>query len=79
LFEDIHVVVTIADQHLRKEIARFIQDGLAQQLTGILLAAKGLTRTLEERKALEATEAEQLVHLLKAANKEIHVLLNKLK
>jgi hypothetical protein len=71
--------VTIADQHLRKEIARFIQDGLAQQLTGILLAAKGLTRTLEERKALEATEAERLVHLLKAANKEIHVLLNKLK
>jgi signal transduction histidine kinase len=71
--------VTIADQRLRKEIARFIQDGLAQQLTGILLAAKGLTRTLEDRKALETTEAERLVHLLKGANKEIHVLLNKLK
>ena len=56
-----------------------MRDGLAQQLTGILLAAKALTRGLEDRHALEATEADRLVKLLSAANKEVAVLLHKLR
>ena len=56
-----------------------MRDGLAQQLTGILLAAKALTRGLEDRRALEATEADHLVKLLKAANKEVATLLHKLR
>jgi hypothetical protein len=56
-----------------------VRDGLAQQLTGILLAARALTRGLEERHALEAIEADRLVGLLKAANKEVEMLLHKLR
>jgi hypothetical protein len=71
--------VTISDRHSKKEISRFVRDGLAQQLTGILLAAKALTRGLEDRQAREAIEADRLVNLLKAANKEVQILLNKLR
>jgi hypothetical protein len=56
-----------------------VRDGLAQQLTGILLAARALTRGLEDRHAYEAIEADRLVDLLKAANKEVEILLNKLR
>ena len=73
------LVVTSSDQHSKEEISRFVRDGLAQQLTGILLAAKALTRGLEDRQALEATEADRLVSLLKAANKEVAALLHKLR
>jgi hypothetical protein len=69
----------ISDQHLKEEISSFVRDGLAQQLTGILLAARALTRGLEERHALEAIEADRLVGLLKAANKEVEMLLHKLR
>ena len=72
-------VVTSSDQQSKEEISRFVRDGLAQQLTGILLAAKALTRGLEDRRALEATEADRLVSLLKAANKEVAALLHKLR
>ena len=72
-------VVTISEQRSKKEISRFVRDGLAQQLTGILLAAKALTRGLEDRQAREASEADHLVKLLTAANKEVEVLLNKLR
>jgi hypothetical protein len=73
------LVVTISDRHLKEEISCFVRDGLAQQLTGILLAAKALTRGLEDRRADEAIEADRLVKLLKAANKEVGTLLNKLR
>jgi signal transduction histidine kinase len=73
------VEVTISDRHSRDEISRFVRDGLAQQLTGILLAAKALTRGLEDRQAREAIEADRLVNLLKAANKEVEILLTKLR
>ena len=73
------VEVTISDRHSRDEISRFVRDGLAQQLTGILLAAKALTRGLEDRHAHEAIEADRLVNLLKAANKEVEILLTKLR
>jgi hypothetical protein len=56
-----------------------VRDGLAQQLTGILLAAKALTRGLEDRQAREAIEADRLVNLLKAASKEVEILLTKLR
>jgi hypothetical protein len=69
----------ISDQHLKEEISRFVRDGLAQQLTGILLAARALTRGLEDRHAHEAIEADRLVRLLKAANKEVEILLDKLR
>ena len=72
-------MVTISDQQSKEEISRFVRDGLAQQLTGILLAAKALTRGLEDRHALEATEADRLVSLLKAANQEVAALLHKLR
>ena len=72
-------MVTISDRDSNEEISRFVRDGLAQQLTGILLAAKALTRGLEDRRALEATEADHLVKLLKAANKEVATLLHKLR
>ena len=72
-------MVTISDRHSNEEISRFVRDGLAQQLTGILLAAKALTRGLEDRHALEATEADRLVKLLSAANKEVAALLHKLR
>jgi hypothetical protein len=71
--------VTSSDQHSKEEISRFVRDGLAQQLTGILLAAKALTRGLEDRQAIEATEADRLVSLLKAANREVATLLYKLR
>ena len=73
------MVVTISDRDSNEEISRFVRDGLAQQLTGILLAAKALTRGLEDRHALEATEADRLVKLLSAANKEVAALLHKLR
>ena len=69
----------ISNQHSKDEILRFVRDGLAQQLTGILLAARALTRGLEDRHAYEAIEADRLVNLLKAANKEVEILLNKLR
>jgi signal transduction histidine kinase len=69
----------ISDQHSKDEISRFVRDGLAQQLTGILLAARALTRGLEDRHAYEAIEADRLVDLLKGANKEVEMLLNKLR
>jgi signal transduction histidine kinase len=56
-----------------------VRDGLAQQLTGILLAARALTRGLEDRHANEAIEADRLVDLLKAANKEVKTLLHRLR
>jgi hypothetical protein len=73
------LVMTISDRHSREEISRFVRDGLAQQLTGILLAATALTRGLENRHAHEAVEADHLVGLLKAANKEVEILLGKLR
>ena len=69
----------ISDQHSKEEISRFVRDGLAQQLTGILLAARALTRGLEDRQADEAMEADRLVNLLQGANKEVEILLNKLR
>ena len=72
-------MVTISDRDSNEEISRFVRDGLAQQLTGILLAAKALTRGLEDRRALEATEADRLVNLLKGANEEVATLLHKLR
>jgi hypothetical protein len=69
----------ISDQHLKEEISRFVRDGLAQQLTGILLAARALTRGLEDRHAHEAVEADRLVGLLRAASKEVEILLDKLR
>jgi hypothetical protein len=72
-------VPVISDQHSKEEISHFVRDGLAQQLTGILLAARALTRGLEDRHAHEAVEADRLVKLLKAANKEVVMLLNKLR
>ena len=56
-----------------------MRDGLAQQLAGILLAARALTRGLEDRHAHEAIEADRLVRLLKSANKEVEILLDKLR
>jgi hypothetical protein len=56
-----------------------VRDGLAQQLAGILLAARALTRGLEDRHAHEAIEADRLVRLLKSANKEVEILLDKLR
>jgi hypothetical protein len=72
-------IVTISDQRRKEEIARFVRDGLAQQLTGILLAAKALTRGLEDRQAREAVDADRLVKLLRAANKEVEILLHRLR
>jgi signal transduction histidine kinase len=71
--------VTISDRNSKEEISRFVRDGLAQQLTGILLAARALTRGLEDRHANEAIEADRLVNLLKAANKEVKTLLHRLR
>jgi signal transduction histidine kinase len=68
----------ISDQQSKEEIFCFVRDGLAQQLTGILLAARALTRGLEDRQAHEAIAADRLVGLLKAANKEVEMLLHKL-
>jgi signal transduction histidine kinase len=73
------VEMTISDRHSKEEISRFVRDGLAQQLAGILLAMKALTRGLEDRQAGEAMEADHLVKLLTAANKEVEILLNKLR
>ena len=50
--------MTISDRHSKEEISRFVRDGLAQQLAGILLATKALTRGLEDRQAGEAMEAD---------------------
>ncbi len=72
-------MVTISDQHVKEELSRFVRDGLAQQITGILLAARALTRGLEDRHAREAVDADRLVNLLKAANKEVEILMNKLR
>ncbi len=71
--------MTISDRHSREDISRFVREGLAQQLTGILLAAKALTRGLEDRQAREANEADRLVKLLSAANQEVATLLHKLR
>jgi signal transduction histidine kinase len=71
--------VNISDRHSKEDISRFVREGLAQQLTGILLAAKALTRGLEDRHAREASEADRLVELLNAANQEVATLLHKLR
>jgi hypothetical protein len=72
-------MATIFNQHSKEEISHFVRDGLAQQLAGILLAARALTRGLEDRHAHEAIEADRLVRLLKGANKEVELLLDKLR
>ena len=55
-----------------------MHEGLAQHLIGTLLAAKALAGLLAARKAYETAEADRLVALLKAANKELQALVDEL-
>jgi hypothetical protein len=71
-------VTTTWGQQSRKEISRSVREGLAQHLIGTLLAAKALAGLLAARKAYEAAEADRLVALLKAANKELKALVDEL-
>jgi hypothetical protein len=71
-------VTTTWEQQSRKEISRSVREGLAQHLIGTLLAAKALGGLLAARKAYETAEADRLVALLKAANKELQALVDEL-
>jgi signal transduction histidine kinase len=72
------IVTTTREQQSRKEISRSVRQGLAQHLIGTLLAAKALAGLLAARKAYETAEADRLVALLKAANKELQALVDEL-
>jgi signal transduction histidine kinase len=72
------IVTTTQEQQSRKEISRSVRQGLAQHLIGTLLAAKALAGLLAARKAYETAEADRLVALLKAANKELQALVDEL-
>jgi len=66
------------EQQFRREISEFVRAGLAQHLIGTLLAAKALAQLLAARQARETADALTLVELLKVANKELKVLVDKL-
>jgi hypothetical protein len=72
------IVTTTQEQQSREEISRSVRQGLAQHLIGTLLAAKALAGLLAARKAYETAEADRLVALLKAANKELQALVDEL-
>jgi hypothetical protein len=71
-------VTTTREQQSRKEISRSVRQGLAQHLIGTLLAAKALAGLLAARKAYETAEADRLVALLRAANKQLQALVDEL-